>query len=93
MCLAIPGRIVEVYDSAGLHMGRIDFDGVMKEVCLAYLPEAQIGDYILVHVGFAISKVDEEEALRTLDALREMGELAAELESDEADILQPPGSA
>lgn len=93
MCLAIPGRIVEVYDSAGLRMGRIDFDGVMKEVCLAYLPEAQIGDYTLVHVGFAISIVDEDEALRTLDALREMGELAAELESDEADVLQPPGSA
>ncbi|MBE0595590.1 MAG: HypC/HybG/HupF family hydrogenase formation chaperone [Gemmatimonadales bacterium] len=76
MCLGIPGRIVEIRDDAGLKMGTIDFGGVRREVCLAYLgDEVQIGDYAIVHVGFAISKVDEEEAHRTFEMLREMGEL------------------
>lgn len=79
MCLAIPGKIIEIYDAAGLKMGKVDFGGVVKETCLAYLENPQIGDYTLIHVGFAISKIDEKEASRTLELLREMDELDAEL--------------
>lgn len=79
MCLAIPGKIIDMYESAGLQMGKVDFGGVVKEACLAYIEEPRLGDYIMIHVGFAISKVDEEEAFRTLELLREMGELDAEL--------------
>jgi len=75
MCLAIPGKITEIYEIAGLKMGKVDFGGILKEACLAYLDEPQVGDYTMIHVGFAISKVDEEEAFRTLELLREMGEL------------------
>ena len=75
MCLGIPGRITEVRDENGLAMGRVDFGGVRKEACLAYVPDARVGDYVIVHVGFAISQVDEEEALRTLEILNEMGDL------------------
>lgn len=82
MCLAIPGKIVEIYDLAGLPMGKIDFGGIMKEACLAYLTDPQVGDYTMIHVGFAISKVDEEEAFRTLELLREMGDLDEELGID-----------
>ncbi len=70
MCLGIPGKVVEINDSGALRMGRVDFGGVRKEACLAYLPEVGIGDYVVVHVGFAISQVDEEEALRTIELLR-----------------------
>ena len=62
MCLGIPGRITEIRDEAGLSMGKVDFGGVRKDACLAYLPDVQLGDYVIVHVGFAISKVDEAEA-------------------------------
>ncbi|MGD8320105.1 MAG: HypC/HybG/HupF family hydrogenase formation chaperone [Gemmatimonadota bacterium] len=76
MCLGIPGRIVEVRRDAGLPMGVVDFGGVRREVCLAYVAdEIEVGDYAIVHVGFAISRVDEEEARRTYEVLREMGEL------------------
>ena len=76
MCLGIPGRIVDLSDDAGLLMGTVDFGGVRREVCLAYLDgQVGVGDYAIVHVGFAISKVDEEEARRTYEALREMSEL------------------
>ncbi len=76
MCLGIPGRIVEIRDSGGFPMGVVDFGGVKREVCLAYLAgEVEIGDYAIVHVGFAISKVDEEEAKRTFEVLREMSQL------------------
>jgi hydrogenase expression/formation protein HypC len=76
MCLAVPGKIVELVEANGVSMGRLDYGGVTREACMAYLPEARVGDYVLVHVGFAISRVDEEEAARTLALLREMGELA-----------------
>ncbi len=79
MCLAIPGRITAIDDAAPLRMGTVDFGGVTREVCLAYLPEAAIGEYVIVHVGFAISRLDEEEARETLRLLREMGDLAREL--------------
>jgi hydrogenase expression/formation protein HypC len=75
MCLAVPGRITELRDSGGIDMATIDYGGITREACMAYLPEAKVGDFVLVHVGFAISQVDEEEAARTLELLREMGEL------------------
>ncbi|MGI5240142.1 HypC/HybG/HupF family hydrogenase formation chaperone [Dactylosporangium sp. CA-139066] len=73
MCLGIPGRIVSADDASGLRMGTVDFGGVEREVCLAYAPEARAGDYVIVHVGFAISVVDETEARRTLQILEAMG--------------------
>jgi hydrogenase expression/formation protein HypC len=83
MCLGIPGRITEMHDDAGLPMGTVDFGGVRRRICLAYVaPEVAIGDYVIVHVGFAISRVDEEEARRTFEILREMSQLD-ELEWDE----------
>jgi len=76
MCLGIPGRIVEVHDDHGLSMGTVDFGGVRREVCLAYVAdEIEPGDYAIVHVGFAISKVDEDEARRTFEVLKEMSQL------------------
>lgn len=75
MCLAIPGKIVEFFDARGLRMGKVQFGGIVREACLQYLPEANIGDYVLVHVGFAISKIDEEEAARTYKLLEEMEQL------------------
>lgn len=76
MCLGIPGRIVDRSDDAGLAVGTVDFGGVRREVCLAYVAdEVEVGDYVIVHVGFAISKVDEDEARRTFEILREMSEL------------------
>jgi hydrogenase expression/formation protein HypC len=75
MCLAVPGKVVEITGEGDLRMGKVDFSGVQRQACLAYLPEAQLGDYVLVHVGFAISRIDEEQALETLDTLRQIGEL------------------
>jgi hydrogenase expression/formation protein HypC len=79
MCLGIPGRVIDVHDEAGLPMGRVDFGGVRKDACLAYLPDTGVGDYVVVHVGFAISRLDEAEALRTLEILGEMGVMGPEL--------------
>ena len=81
MCLGIPGKIIEVYQNGPLMMGKMDYGGVVKEACLAYLPEAKIGDYAIVHAGFAISLLSEEEAQATLDTLREIDALE---ESDAA---------
>jgi hydrogenase expression/formation protein HypC len=75
MCLAIPGKLTERFEAAGLAMGRVDFDGVSKEVCLAFLPQAAPGDYVLVHVGFAISKIEPAEAERVFRLLEELGEV------------------
>ncbi len=69
MCLGIPGKVVEINDEGPLRMAKVDFGGVRKEACLAYVPEVNLGDYVIVHVGFAISQLDEEEALRTLELL------------------------
>jgi hydrogenase expression/formation protein HypC len=73
MCLGVPGKIVEMYEQGGLLMGKIDFGGVAREVCLAYVPEAKIGDYTVVHVGFALNLLDEAEAQETLALLKEIG--------------------
>ena len=75
MCLAVPGRIEELLAEDGVPMARVAFSGVLRRVCVAHVPEATVGDYVLVHVGFALSRVDEAEAKRTLDLLRELGEL------------------
>jgi len=76
MCLAVPGKIISIQgDEVLSRTGRVSFGGVVKEVSLAYVPEAEIGDYVIVHVGFALSKVDEIEAARVFDYLEKMGEL------------------
>lgn len=87
MCLAVPGRILEIEgDDPLLRAGRVDFAGTIKRVNLAYVPEAQVGDYVLVHVGFAISVVDDEEAQKVLSYLSQMGDLAeSDLGSDPDD--------
>jgi len=98
MCLGIPGKVIEIRDDAGLPMGKVDFGGVRKEACLAYIPEVQVGDYVIIHVGFAISRVDEEEALQTLEILATMGDLVSqELATmgpgmDEPAVLSDDGS-
>ena len=75
MCLAIPGKVTEMYREHDMRMGKVDFGGVKKQVCLEYLPDIVVGDYALVHVGFAISRIDEEEAKQVFALLKEMKEL------------------
>jgi hydrogenase expression/formation protein HypC len=82
MCLSIPAKITEIQQQGTLLMGTVDFGGVSREICLDYVPEAQVGQYALIHVGFAISLLDEEEALETLSMLREMAALEDELETN-----------
>ena len=77
MCLGIPGRIVEIHEDTGLRMASVDFGGVRREACLSCVPEAVVGSYVIVHVGFAITVVDEEEAGRTLAVLRAMSDAVA----------------
>jgi hydrogenase expression/formation protein HypC len=84
MCLGIPGKVVEVYDVNGARMGKVDFDGIVKEICLSFVPEAEVGDYTIVHVGFGITKVDEESAHDTLALMKEMGVLESELDATAA---------
>ena len=81
MCLAVPGRVLEIADGgdAAFRVGKVDFGGIRKEVNLAYTPEAEVGKYVLVHVGFAISVIDEEEAQRVFKYLEELGALKEEL--------------
>jgi hydrogenase expression/formation protein HypC len=90
MCLAIPGKVLEAYDARGMHMAKVQFGGITREACLEYVPETQVGDYVLVHVGFAISRVDEAEAQRTYQALRDLDQLT-ELESPVVDEIEPGG--
>jgi hydrogenase expression/formation protein HypC len=84
MCLAIPGKVIEVYEERGLRMGRVDFGGTIRKACLQHLPEAGLGDYVLVHVGFALSRVDPEEAERTYKFLEELDQL------DDLKVAEPP---
>jgi hydrogenase expression/formation protein HypC len=79
MCLAIPGKILDSEEQNGLRIGRVQFGGITRRVSLDFVPEAQVGDYVMVHVGFAISRVDSAEAERTYRLLEEMGALEAEL--------------
>ena len=79
MCLGVPGKVLTVcveQNGAGLTMGKVSFGGVAKEVCLAYVPEVAVGDYVIVHAGFALNTLDEAEAMEVFDLLRQMGELA-----------------
>ena len=83
MCLAIPGRVEQITTDGDVRMGRVNFGGVVKSVCLDYVPEVVVGDYTIVHVGFALSKIDEQSALETLDLFRKMGALDEELATEE----------
>jgi hydrogenase expression/formation protein HypC len=79
MCLGVPGKVLEVYEAHGTRMGQVDFGGIKKEICLAYVPEVVAGDYTIVHVGFAITKLDEASALETLKMFEDLGILEEEL--------------
>lgn len=81
MCLGVPGEIVKTSDNALMRMGKVDFGGVTREVSLAYVPEAQVGDYVIVHAGFAISQIDETEADETLRLLTEIGVVEGEVDA------------
>lgn len=78
MCLAIPGKVIEITEENGIQMGRIDYAGTVNSACLAYVPEVKIGQYVIVHAGFALSVVDEEEAKKTLELFDEITAKAAE---------------
>ena len=84
MCLGVPVRIVEFYTEDGVRMGRVDFGGITRAACLEYTPEADVGSWVVIHVGFAISVVDEEEARRAYELLAEMGNL------EDIDLPQSP---
>ena len=79
MCLAIPGKIIEIQEAGGLRAARVQFGGIVRQVSLQFVPEAELGDFVMVHVGFAISKIDAEEAERTYQALEALGALQDEL--------------
>jgi hydrogenase expression/formation protein HypC len=79
MCLAVPGKIVEITENDGLQMARVDFGGIFREACLDYVPEAKVGDYCVIHVGFAISLLSEQEAMETLDLLKQITNIEEEL--------------
>jgi len=93
MCLAVPGRIIEItLDVGGIRMAQLDFGGIQKRACLAYVPEAEVGEYVIVHVGFAISRIDEASAQETLRQFRELGLLEEELGEAPAEQYRPPDS-
>jgi hydrogenase expression/formation protein HypC len=79
MCLGVPGRIEEIYQKDGLKMARVDFGGVLREACLDYVPEAKVGEYCIIHVGFAITLLSEQDAQETLAMLRDIVNLEQEL--------------
>ncbi|GAA3795484.1 HypC/HybG/HupF family hydrogenase formation chaperone [Streptomyces phyllanthi] len=78
MCLAVPGRVVGIEDRDGTRMARVDFGGVVKDVCLAYVPDAEVGEYVIVHVGFALQRLDEESARASLELFEQLGLLEEE---------------
>jgi hydrogenase expression/formation protein HypC len=79
MCLGVPGKIVETYEKGGLQMAKVDFGGVFREACLNYVPDAKVGEYCIIHVGFAISLLSESEAQETLDLLKQIGAFEEEI--------------
>ena len=79
MCLGVPGQIKDIYERDGVRMGKVDCGGIVKEVCLDFVPEMKVGDYTIVHVGFAITRLDEQSAVETLALFKEMGVLEEEL--------------
>lgn len=96
MCLAVPGRVLEVRQEEHVVMATVDFDGIKKAICLAYLPDIEVGEYVIVHVGFAISRVDEASALETLTMFRDLGlledELGVEADSSTTAAVTEPAS-
>lgn len=82
MCLGVPGKITELYEKGGLPMARVDFGGVVREACMSYVPEAKVGDYCIIHVGFALNLLSEEEANETMALLKEISDLGSELGLD-----------
>ncbi|MCC6454838.1 MAG: HypC/HybG/HupF family hydrogenase formation chaperone [Caldilineaceae bacterium] len=79
MCLGVPGKVIDIYTTDGVRMGKVDFGGLVKEVCLAFVPEVVVGDYTIVHVGFAITQLDEQSAQESLALLQQIGALGEEL--------------
>jgi hydrogenase expression/formation protein HypC len=79
MCLGIPAKIIELYETNGMKMAKVDFGGVIKEACMEYLPEAKVGEYTIIHVGFGLSVLDEQEAMETLDLLKQIEAFGDEL--------------
>lgn len=79
MCLGVPGKVVDLYEKGGLKMAKVDFGGIFREACLDYVEEAKVGDYCVIHVGFAISILSESEAMETLELLRQIGAIEEEL--------------
>jgi hydrogenase expression/formation protein HypC len=90
VCLAIPGKISSLHENLGVLMARVDFGGITRDACLSYIPDARVGEYVLVHVGFAISKVDEEEAQRTYQYLAEMDQLSELDDGEEEPVHEVP---
>jgi len=78
MCLGIPAKVIELYESNGMRMAKVDFGGALKEACMEYLPEVKVGDYTIIHVGFGLSILDELEALETMELLRQIDALGEE---------------
>jgi len=93
MCLGIPGQVTQVYQQQGARMGKVNFGGIVKEVCLEYVPELNVGDYTIVHVGFALTKIDEASAQETLKTFREMGVLEEELKPEVMAAREPEPEA
>jgi hydrogenase expression/formation protein HypC len=89
MCLGVPGKVIEIYETEGLKMGKIDFGGVVREACLAYVPEIEVGEYTVIHVGFAISQLSEEEAQATLEILNELANIEEEIGPEPESISGP----
>jgi len=79
MCLAVPGKIIEIFERDGLQMAKVDYGGIFRETCIDYVPEAKVGDYCVIHVGFAISLMNEKEALETLDLLKQISDMEEEI--------------
>jgi hydrogenase expression/formation protein HypC len=98
MCLAVPGKVVEIFERDGTRMAHVDFGGVRKEACLEYVPDMRLGDYAIVHVGFALQRLDEATALETLRLFRELGELDMEFgdhwgrAAEDAGLPRPAGT-
>jgi hydrogenase expression/formation protein HypC len=84
MCLGVPGKVTELYDAGGLRMAKVDFGSLIREACLEYIPEVEVGNYVIIHVGFAISRLNEDEALSNLALLQEIQD------SERADNMGPP---
>jgi len=75
VCLGVPGQVTEIYETGGLKMGKVNFAGIVKEICLAYVPEVQVGEYVIAHAGFAINQIDEQEAMETFEMLKQIEDL------------------